>query len=342
MSTLLETQQFFATLSPGTPIPGPPGPVGPPGSPTVILPSVPTEDDLPPQGERGQVVMTDDTGHLWSWNTPEDTGTAPKPGRRANEFVWIDVGYIRGEEGQRGPEGPDSTVPGPAGPQGPPGIQGIQGIQGTPGPQGIPGADSTVPGPAGPQGVPGPKGDPGVAGPPGPAAPVTTNLLAFAAGGATAGNNSTLITSLFTGASITGSLTIPADTVPVGGYVAIQLIGYLTAAGSGTPGITVGLYGNGMLLAQTAITVAAALNNHTGQFTLNGFLWRQSPGSSSTLLLRIQADDANLSLTQGKYTHVAAVNFANDVTLDVRASFASANAQVSIKNLATEFMLRKL
>lgn len=198
---------------------------------------------------------------------------------------------------------------------------------------GPPGADSTVPGPAGP------KGDPGVAGPPGP---VTTSLLAFATGGNTVGNNSTAVSSLFNGAGLAGSLTIPANSVPVGGYVAINLIGYLTAAGSGTPGLTVGLYANGVLLGQTAIATAAALNNHTGQFTLAGFLWRDATATSNgTLLLRIQGDDANLSMTQGRYTQSSTANFSNALTLDIRASFASANASVSIRNLTAEFMLRK-
>jgi hypothetical protein len=533
----VKQQRLTAILQQGVPIPGPAGPPGPPGAPTVILPSVPTSTELPAEGERGQVVMTEDTGHLWSWNTPAATRTA-KPGRNADEYQWIDVGYIRGLPGPEGPAGPEGEKGGPAevlapvggedllpasgqpgqviycegegtlwfwdtgihawglvgniagetgpqgpqgetGPEGPSGMSstmfeynyvnttstppatgqvrlnnadqtlatllwpsyltalskdirnlllsmrsgdlvilqdkddatkyqeyaataaaidpvgpyveipvawqrggsaipeqrilftvrsagtpGPKGDKGDPGPKGDPGqpgaagADSTVPGPTGPTGpagaqgipgvagadstVPGPTGAKGDKGDPGPAGPVTTMLLAFVTGGATVGNNSTVIASLFTGANVTGNLTIPANAVPVGGYIAISLVGYLTAAGSGTPGVTVGLYGNGVLLGQTAITVAAALNNHTGQFSLTGFLWREAAGSNGTLLLHIQGDDANLSMTQGRYTAGTPTNFANAVTLDIRAGFSSANAQVSIRNLTAEFMVRKL
>ncbi len=178
--------QFDVSIAGGVAIPGPPGPPGPPGEPTTILPSVPDEGSLPPSGERGQVVMTEDDGHLWSWNTPENTGTAPRPGTRGDEFQWIDVGYIRGEQGEpgadstipgpAGPAGEDSIVPGPPGPQGPQGIQGGQGPQGPQGPQGVQGVqgpkgDTGATGSQGAQGPAGPQGNPGPQGPQGPQGP---------------------------------------------------------------------------------------------------------------------------------------------------------------------------
>jgi len=327
---------------------GPQGPAGPQGlpgekgGPAEVVPPVESEDQLPAHGTTGQVIYCESEGTLWYWD--QDT------------YSWGLVGTIVGEPGPKGDKGDpgqpgaDSTVPGPKGDPGSPGQDST--VPGPQGPKGDPGQDSTVPGPKGDKGDPGaastvpgpqgPKGDTGATGPAGPAGPVTTSLQAFVTGGATVGNNSTAIASLFSGAIVTGNLTIPANAVPVGGYVTINLAGYMTAAGSGTPSITIGLYGNGVLLGQAAITVAAALNNHTGQFNLSGFLWRDTAATSNgTLLFRLQADDANLSMTQGKYTQVATANFANAVTLDIRAGFGSANAQVSIKNTAAEFMIRK-
>ena len=95
-------QTLHAFLDVGTPIPGPAGPPGAPGEPTNILAPVPTEGDLPSEGERGDAVLTEDSGDLWSWNTPENTGTMPRPGKQANEYDWINVGHVVGPEGPAG------------------------------------------------------------------------------------------------------------------------------------------------------------------------------------------------------------------------------------------------
>ena len=95
-------QTLHAFLDVGTPIPGPAGPPGAPGEPTNILAPVPTEGDLPPEGERGDAVLTEDSGDLWSWNTPESTGTVPRPGTTADEFQWINVGHVVGPQGPSG------------------------------------------------------------------------------------------------------------------------------------------------------------------------------------------------------------------------------------------------
>lgn len=144
-------QSLYAFLDVGTPIPGPPGPPGAPGEPTNILAPVPTEGDLPPEGERGDAVLTEDSGDLWSWNTPANTGTVPAPGQQADEYTWINVGHVVGPPGPQGPQG----IQGPPGPQG---VQGVPGAQGPQGEKGDTGAASTVPGPQGPKGD---KGDPG-------------------------------------------------------------------------------------------------------------------------------------------------------------------------------------
>ena len=131
MGATLDSPKFTATLSAGTPIPGPPGPPGPPSE---ILPSVPDAESLPPTGEPGQRVLTEDTGHLWSWNETVVKGV----------FEWVDVGNVRGPQGSTGPAGPQGSE-GPTGPAGPQGSQGPQGDLGPAGPSG----------PVGPQGPPG-------------------------------------------------------------------------------------------------------------------------------------------------------------------------------------------
>jgi hypothetical protein len=58
---------------------GPPGETGPPGAPLKVLGTVPSAPaDLPPTGQPGDVWISEDTGHGWSW-----TGTA-----------WVDVGPV--------------------------------------------------------------------------------------------------------------------------------------------------------------------------------------------------------------------------------------------------------
>src|SRR5262245_6848130 len=145
-------QKLFATLSLGTPIPGPEGPEGPPGDvgpagpqgipgpqgvagvqgdqgiagaagptgatgppgPSISLKgSVANAAALPASGAAGDAWITSDTGDMWVWN-----GTG-----------WTNAGHLQGPQGVTGPEGP-------AGPQG---EQGVQGIQGPTGPQGVQG-----------------------------------------------------------------------------------------------------------------------------------------------------------------------------------------------------------
>src|SRR6185436_18219671 len=114
-------------------------------------------------------------------------------------------------------------------------------------------------------------------------------------------------------------------TIPVGGAVEISMIGAIVLPGSGAPAVTVYLYGGAVAIGQTAITVAAALNNRAGKFTLNAFIWRDTATTcAATAVLRIGADDLNQNGSQGKFTFGGAVNFTNAVTLDVRAGFGSA------------------
>lgn len=194
-ATLFQSERFQALFGEGVAIPGP---EGPPGPPSTILAPVPDPDSLPPSGERGDLVLTQDIGDLWSWNTPSETGAAPRPGTHADDYQWINVGHVvgppgpQGSIGPRGPQGPQgdqgvqgatgatgpagATGPqgpaGPTGPQGPAGATGSQGPQGPPGAtgaQGPAGADSTVPGPQGPKGDTGAQGPAGATGPQGPA-----------------------------------------------------------------------------------------------------------------------------------------------------------------------------
>jgi len=60
---------------------GPPGPNGPA---TVIVGHVATSSQLPASGTQGQAYITDDTGHIWSWNTLLVTP------------AWVDGGRIVG------------------------------------------------------------------------------------------------------------------------------------------------------------------------------------------------------------------------------------------------------
>lgn len=187
----------------------------------------------------------------------------------------------------------------------------------------------------------GAKGDPGPMGPPGPAAP--SNLQALVTGGPVIGTNTTTVGSLLTGAGTLGTLTIPAAAIPVGGAVEISTIGSIVLPGSGSPAVTIYLYGGATLIGQAAVTVQSALNNRVGQFTLNAFIWRDAATTcSAAAVFRIGADDANLNGSQGKFTFGAPVNLTNAVTLDIRAGFAAANPGVSIRNVVTQFMLRRM
>ena len=131
------------------------GPVGPQGQGINIKGTVPNHAALPATGNSpGDVWVTTDTGHGWSWS-----GT-----------TWVDIGPIQGPAGPpgttgpAGPPGADSTVPGPPGAQGPTGPTGPQGNPGTTGSTGPQGPT----GPTGPQGNPGATGSTGPQGPPGP------------------------------------------------------------------------------------------------------------------------------------------------------------------------------
>ena len=137
---------------------GPEGPKGATGAALTLKGNVPSSAQLPPVGEPGDAWFTDDTGHIWVWDT--DTNS------------WFDAGVFpegpQGVEGPQGPVGPQGA-PGSAGPEGPQGIQGIQGPAGVKGDPGIQGLE----GPAGPQGNQGPQGN---VGPQGPAGPGPTTL----------------------------------------------------------------------------------------------------------------------------------------------------------------------
>lgn len=159
-SRLFQEERYRVIFGEGVAIPGP---EGPPGPPSTILAPVPDEDSLPPAGDRGDLILTEDIGDLWSWNTPEETGTVPRPGTHAGEYQWINVGHVQGPDGPQGIQGP----PGPSGPQG---IQGPQGVMGPTGPQGTPGATGSQgpQGPQGPAGATGPTGPQGIQGAEGP------------------------------------------------------------------------------------------------------------------------------------------------------------------------------
>ena len=143
--------------------PGATGPQGPAGTGVTIKGSVPTSANLPPTGNTtGDAYITEDTGHLWTWDSAK----------------WVDAGLIQGPAGAEGPPGPT----GPAGTQGPMGARGMtgsQGVAGDPGPtgpqgpQGAAGATGTIgaTGPQGSAGATGPQGVQGMAGATGPQGP---------------------------------------------------------------------------------------------------------------------------------------------------------------------------
>jgi hypothetical protein len=47
---------------------GPPGPPGPAGTSIVVLAPVANAAALPPTGNPGELIITNDTGELWGWN----------------------------------------------------------------------------------------------------------------------------------------------------------------------------------------------------------------------------------------------------------------------------------
>ena len=153
----LSETRLKARLSEAVGVPGPPGPPGAPGEPSTILAPVGTEGELPPEGERGELVLTEDSGDLWSWNTPANTGTPARGGPDQQDvYQWINVGHVVGPPGADG-------APGPMGPQGPIGETGAQGEPGLEGPEGPEGPPGDT-GPQGPQGETGPAGPQGAAG----------------------------------------------------------------------------------------------------------------------------------------------------------------------------------
>ena len=100
----------------------PRGDKGEQGTGLTIKGTVPTSSALPTTGnEPGDMWITTDTGHGWTWDGDS----------------WVDAGPVQG------PPGP----PGPLGPQGPQGIQGPVGPVGPEGPegeQGAPGGSTSV------------------------------------------------------------------------------------------------------------------------------------------------------------------------------------------------------
>ena len=106
---LTETR-LKARLSEAVGVPGPPGPPGEPGEPSTILAPVGSEGELPPEGERGELVLTQDTGDLWSWNTPDATGAPVPAGRTGGEYMWLNVGHVVGPPGPEGPSGFSATA----------------------------------------------------------------------------------------------------------------------------------------------------------------------------------------------------------------------------------------
>jgi hypothetical protein len=169
---------------------GPVGPQGPIGQGLTPKGTVANSGSLPASGNTtGDIWITSDTGHGWSWD-----GTH-----------WVDMGPFQGPAGitgpqgatgatgPQGPKGADSTVPGPQGPPGATGSQGPQGATGATGSAatiavgttttGTPGTNAAVSNsgsssaavfnftvPAGVQGAAGAQGSTGPQGPPGPTA----------------------------------------------------------------------------------------------------------------------------------------------------------------------------
>jgi collagen triple helix repeat protein len=139
-----------------TSLPGPPGATGPTGPqgpqgiqgktgpPLNSKGTVATSSALPGSGNTlGDMYVTLDTGHAWSWSGSQ----------------WVDLGPFQGPTGAQGPQGPQGTI-GPVGPTGPPGTTGNTGPTGPQGPIGNTGAT----GPQGTVGPTGPTGPQGVAG----------------------------------------------------------------------------------------------------------------------------------------------------------------------------------
>ena len=107
---------------------GPAGPKGADGSGVTIRGTVPSSASLPASGAAGDMYITDDTSHGWTWDGAK----------------WIDVGPIRGPKGDQGIQG----IQGIQGPKGDTGSQGPEGPQGHVGPKGDKGdtgADAQLP-----------------------------------------------------------------------------------------------------------------------------------------------------------------------------------------------------
>ena len=133
---------------------GPQGPEGPAGAGLVISNVVDSAAELPATGDPGDAYITGDNGHVYFWDSDDQT--------------WHDAGPLEGPPGPAGstgpagpagPTGPTGST-GPPGPQGAVGSQGVQGVQGLKGDTGATGATGSQ-GPAGAAGAAGAAGSPG-------------------------------------------------------------------------------------------------------------------------------------------------------------------------------------
>jgi hypothetical protein len=172
---------------------GPVGPQGPIGQGLTPKGTVANSGSLPASGNTaGDIWITSDTGHGWSWDGTKWVDMGPFQGPAGATGPQGTTGAT-GATGPQGPKGADSTVPGPQGPQGATGSQGPQGATGTAGAAatiavgttttGTPGTNAAVSNsgsssaavfnftiPAGVQGAAGAQGSTGPQGPPGPTA----------------------------------------------------------------------------------------------------------------------------------------------------------------------------
>jgi hypothetical protein len=148
--------------------------------------------------------------------------------------------------------------------------------------------------------------------------------LAWVISSGTAVANSTALTSLFNGATLGGSLTIPANTLQVGSQLRIELFGTFGHTAS-TPSMYAEIDLGGAILAKTPVYNLAAVTATgngwlTGTLVAPGFMVQAIGGSGKIIggtELRL------LGSTTGQLTAVGIANQAtSQVTIDTTASLA--------------------
>lgn len=162
--------------------------------------------------------------------------------------------------------------------------------------------------------------------------------FAWVIGSGTAVANSTAQTSLFSGATLGGSLTIPANTLQVGSYLRLELFGTWGSAGSPTLNVQVSLGGT-VIMQGTSAALATASGNQWlfDHLTGTGALVQAIGASGKIIGLESFAATGgarwglNSSGTQSVAPAQVTINTTLGLALDVKVQWSAASASNTIQ-----------